>query len=131
MSFLIKLQAEACNFVKKETLAQVFSCEFHKIFKNIFSYRTPPLAASERFRKVLSFGYIYKKYENDGQIFHQAKLSFQFQVYIFVLLLHELFNNILMNNPANVYLFKVSNRSTRKRCDICSKLTIITARRLQ
>ena len=24
--FLIKLQAEACNFIKKETLAQVFSC---------------------------------------------------------------------------------------------------------
>ena len=25
---------EACNFVKKETLAQVFSCEFCKISKN-------------------------------------------------------------------------------------------------
>ena len=25
--FLIKLQAEACNVIKKETLAQVFSCE--------------------------------------------------------------------------------------------------------
>ena len=26
----------ACNFFKKETLAQVFSCEFCEIFKNIF-----------------------------------------------------------------------------------------------
>ena len=26
ISFLIKLQAEACNFIKKEALAQVFSC---------------------------------------------------------------------------------------------------------
>ena len=34
--FLIKLQAEACNFIKKETLAQVFSCEFCEIFKNTF-----------------------------------------------------------------------------------------------
>ena len=34
VSFLIKLQAEACNFLKKETLAQVFSCEFCEIFKN-------------------------------------------------------------------------------------------------
>ena len=34
VSFLIKLQAEACNFLKKETLAQVFSCEFYEIFKN-------------------------------------------------------------------------------------------------
>ena len=27
---------EACNFIKKETLAQVFSCEFYKISKNTF-----------------------------------------------------------------------------------------------
>ena len=25
-SFLIKLQAEVCNFINEETLAQVFSC---------------------------------------------------------------------------------------------------------
>ena len=36
VSFLIKLQAEACNFIKKETLAHVFSCEFCEIFKNTF-----------------------------------------------------------------------------------------------
>ena len=39
---------EACNFIKKETLAQVFSCEFCKNYsKNTFSYRTPPVATSE------------------------------------------------------------------------------------
>ena len=43
---MIKLQAEACNFVKKETLAQVFSCEFCEISGNTFSYRIPPMAAS-------------------------------------------------------------------------------------
>ena len=32
VSFLIKLQVSAC----KETLAQVFSCEFYEIFQNIF-----------------------------------------------------------------------------------------------
>ena len=32
--FLIKLQA--CNFIKKETLTQVFSCEFCEIFINAF-----------------------------------------------------------------------------------------------
>ena len=36
----------ACNFIKKETLAQVFSCEFCEIFKNTFSHRTPLVAAS-------------------------------------------------------------------------------------
>ena len=27
---------QACNFIQKETLAQVFSCEFCEIFKNTF-----------------------------------------------------------------------------------------------
>ena len=31
---------------KKESLTQVFSCEFCEISKNTFSYRTPPVAAS-------------------------------------------------------------------------------------
>ena len=35
------------NFVKKETLAEVFSCEFCEISKNIFSYRIPLVAASD------------------------------------------------------------------------------------
>ena len=26
--------------------------------------------------------------------------------------------------PGNIYLFKVNNRDTRKKCEICSKLTI-------
>ena len=34
-------------FIKKETLAQLFSCEFCKIFKNTFFNRTPLVAASE------------------------------------------------------------------------------------
>ena len=38
VSFLIKLLASACNFIKKETLAQAFSCEFCEISKNSFSY---------------------------------------------------------------------------------------------
>ena len=46
VSFLIKLQAQPCNVIKKETLAQVFSCEFCQISKNTFSYRTPLAAAS-------------------------------------------------------------------------------------
>ena len=39
-SFLIKLQASTCNFIKNEILAQVFACGFCKISKNAFSYRT-------------------------------------------------------------------------------------------
>ena len=45
--FLMKLQSWACKFIKKETLAQVFSCEFAKFLRTPFFYRTPLVAASE------------------------------------------------------------------------------------
>ena len=38
-----------CNFIKKETLAQVFSCEFCEIFKKTFFHRTPQVAASAEY----------------------------------------------------------------------------------
>ena len=44
-SILTKLQASVCNFIKKETLTQVFSCEFCEISKSAFSYRTSLVAA--------------------------------------------------------------------------------------
>ena len=34
------------TFLKKETLAQMFSCEFYEISKNTFFHRTPVVAAS-------------------------------------------------------------------------------------
>ena len=40
VSFLIKI------FIQKETLVQMFFCEICEIFKNTFSYRTLPVAAS-------------------------------------------------------------------------------------
>ena len=39
--------ASAHNFIRKETLAQVFSSEFCEIFKNTFSYRTPTMVFSD------------------------------------------------------------------------------------
>ena len=41
------MRPEACNFIKKETLAQVFSSEFCEILKNTFFYRTSLVAASD------------------------------------------------------------------------------------
>ena len=41
------LRPQACNFIKKETLAQVFSCEFCQISKNTFFQGTPLVVASE------------------------------------------------------------------------------------
>ena len=31
-----------------------------------------------------------------------------------------------INNPAGIYLFKVNDRNSRTKCEICSKLTIKT-----
>ena len=39
--FFNKVAGGACNFLKKETLTHVFSCEFCEISKNTFFYRTP------------------------------------------------------------------------------------------
>ena len=69
--FWIKLQAGACNFIKKEALTQMFSCEFCEISKNTFFHRTPPVAASELVKKycfklfrILQIEYIiYKKHK--------------------------------------------------------------------
>ena len=42
----MKLQAAPATLLKKEALAQVFSCEFHEIFKKTYFYRTLPMTAS-------------------------------------------------------------------------------------
>ena len=36
---------QTCIFIKKDTLAQVFSCEFCEISKNTFFHRAPLVAA--------------------------------------------------------------------------------------
>ena len=46
-------QNSACKFIKKDTLAHGFFCEFCRIFKNTFSYRVPLVADSKRFMKLL------------------------------------------------------------------------------
>ena len=40
------LFSRSVTSLKKETVAQLFSCEFCEIFKNSFFYKTPPVAAS-------------------------------------------------------------------------------------
>ena len=49
-----------CNFFKKETLAQVFFCEFCEISKNTFFYRIRPVAAPECFHLDWEIHYIAK-----------------------------------------------------------------------
>ena len=43
---LVFNKVEACNFIKKETMAQVFFCEFCKNFKNTFFSKNTAVSAS-------------------------------------------------------------------------------------
>ena len=46
VSCLIELQAQVCNFIKKETLAQVFSWNFGEILRSTVFNRTPVAASA-------------------------------------------------------------------------------------
>ena len=46
---------QACNFIKQDTLAQMFFCEFCEISKNPFFHRTPLVAAFEWTPRVVLF----------------------------------------------------------------------------
>ena len=85
---------------KKDTLAQVFSCEFCKISKNTFSYRILPVDASSELswfsacevvdqtmffqdiNRVTIFHHEHLKYFVVGNFF--VKCSLQFQVFLFL-----------------------------------------------
>ena len=56
----MKLQAEAgaCNFINKETLARVFSCEFCEISKNIFFTEHLWATASEEHLRMTASAFL-------------------------------------------------------------------------
>ena len=66
VSFLISCRPQACNFIKSETLAQVFSCEFCEISKITFFYRTPLVAAClHSFRAPAFINFLKLRYNQD------------------------------------------------------------------
>ena len=75
-------EPQACNFIKKETLAQVFSCEFCKISKNTFSCRTPPVAASRYSKNTFHFSITIWLF-SFCKLFLQSNRSHVLQKYIF------------------------------------------------
>ena len=67
------------------------------------------------------------------------KFSYSENLVLFCMMLNKtsahlqtLSNNIYSRKsfPADIYLFKVNKRNTKKRCEICSALTIKTPERL-
>ena len=57
--FFNKVAGLGCNFIEKETLAQMLSCEVCVLFKNTYFYRTTLVAVSARYiRGNVYFGII-------------------------------------------------------------------------
>ena len=59
------------NFIKKETLVQVFSCNFCKISKKTFSYRTPLVTASVSTRLEI-FHQTFQMFPHEYQLSPQS-----------------------------------------------------------
>ena len=53
-------------------------------------------------------------------------VCFPWSMYFCVIFFDAVSNKISNRNTANISLFKVVNRNTRKRCEMCSQLTIKT-----
>ena len=69
--------------------------------------------------------YIYSCFRNK-KIEETCKLPTNFLSVLdhFVGLVLKGLKNAFTSNPANIYLFKINKKNTRKSCEICSKLTI-------
>ena len=71
--FIWSSRPQAYNFIKKETLSQVFSCEFGTIYNNTFYYRTSLVAASDMSCIIYLFHLILE--HNLGINFYQQTTS--------------------------------------------------------
>ena len=68
-------------------------------------------------------------WEKMARFFNISENRFFYQNTSFHLPQCLLYENKKISYPANIYLFKVNNKNTRKRCKIRSKLTIKTPER--
>ena len=76
--FLIKLQASICNFIKTETLPQVFSCEFWEICKNTFFIEDPRWLLLVIVLLLLTFKFCWNFYNSKfdfSQLFVTARIE--------------------------------------------------------
>ena len=60
------------------------------------------------------------------KIVNLKNISHIFRVFLLLALSIYIFTGLLENSliPGKIYLFKITSRNTRKRCEKCSKLTI-------
>ena len=88
--------AGACNFIKKETLAQLFSCEFCDIFKNAFFYRTTLVVVSANIKT--RFQNHINQYVVKSQIFINANIVWNWQNFVENSKIRALLNKLRLTN---------------------------------
>ena len=95
--FLIKLLA-ACNLIKRETLAQVFSCEFCEISQNTFFTEHLWATASVSLQIMTRKIFFFKNYTQNvvekcspETFFKESKLSISLDMQSLNLNIHEVF----------------------------------------
>ena len=75
------LRPQTCNFIKKEALAQEFSCEFCKTSKNTFFRKTPLVAASAYCIVVISCYLIVSIVSNCFFMSNNKSLTFTVKIF--------------------------------------------------
>ena len=88
--------AGACNFIKKETLAQLFSCEFCDIFENAFFYRTTLVVASANIKT--RFQNHINQYFLKSEIFINANIVWNWQNFVENSKIRALLNKLRLTN---------------------------------
>ena len=80
------------------SFSRIFLQEFYSTSRQCF-ISIPPKTSEN-----LWFSYVFRRYRNGKLAQNESRRVMS------------------STNPANIYMFKISNRNTRKRCEICSKL---------
>ena len=102
------------NFAKFQGIPSVAASEYIRYKISAFTILFELITQYE-FTFYLNDDFIVKFYTEDMYIIN-----------IIVIITVTYYHNYY---PANIHLFKVNNINTRKRCEICSKLTIKTPER--
>ena len=70
------------NFIKKEILAQVFSCEFSEIFNNNFFYRAPLMATFQDICMIMFLKFMDSSKTQKSKYFERETLFWFFFICI-------------------------------------------------
>ena len=87
VSFLINLHASACNFIKNQTLAQLFSYEFCEICKNTFftKHHFNMLRVNHDFKLTITIKVWNRRRYNSFSFVRFLFISVNFSIYILMI----------------------------------------------